>query len=93
MNTTSVCRLNVPPEPLFAVPLGASFAVPPEPLFAVPLGRGSGGSFPPTFFNFRGKLKIPKSGKREEKETDHGLTTPPFPSLSFFTLLKIALFR
>jgi hypothetical protein len=47
-------------------------------------GRGSGGSFPPPFFYFGGKLKIPKSEKREEKETDHGLTTPPFPSLSFF---------
>ena len=39
---------------------------------------------PPPFFYFGGKLKIPKSEKREEKETDHGLTTPPFPSLSFF---------
>jgi hypothetical protein len=48
------------------------------------VSRGSGGSSPPPFFYFRGKLKIPKSNKREEKETDHGLTTPPFPSLSFF---------
>ena len=39
---------------------------------------------PPPLFYFGGKLKIPKSEKREEKETDHGLTTPPFPSLSFF---------
>ena len=46
-------------------------------------GRGSGG-FPPPFFYFSGKLKIPKSEKREEKETDHGLTTPPFPSALFF---------
>ena len=45
--------------------------------------RGSGGSFPPLFY-FRGKLKILKSEKREVKETDHGLTTPPFPSLHFF---------
>ena len=40
--------------------------------------------FPPPFFYFGGKLKIPKSENREEKETDHRLTTPPFPSLSFF---------
>ena len=39
---------------------------------------------PPHFFYFGGKLKIPKSEKREEKETDHGLTTAPFTSLSFF---------
>jgi hypothetical protein len=49
--------------------------------------------FPPPFFYFGGKLKIPKSEKREGKETDHRLTTPPFPSLIFSTLVKIALFH
>jgi len=45
---------------------------------------------PVVFIIFAGN-SIPKSEKREEKEMDHGLTTPPFPSLSF-SLVKIALF-
>ena len=78
-----------------ASPDGAHPGIHSKPLDAaigrVPALGGPVGLSPPLFY-FRGKLKIPKSEKREEKETDHGLTTPPFPSLSFFTLVKIALF-
>jgi hypothetical protein len=39
---------------------------------------------PPIFFFWRETQKS-KSKKREEKETDRGLTTLTFPSLSFST--------
>jgi hypothetical protein len=46
---------------------------------------GPVGLSPPLFiFAGNSKFQRAKKEKREEKEPDHGLTTPPFPPLSFF---------